>query len=266
VGLQQGDFPWHLPDGEAQAMLSHARASAIAAGDFAPDGPGERVRLELALAVPDDPRQPEAGNHIRFYRYDPLSPLPTDDRFVRSFVESERPVLIAGDQPEQLAAADFDGNGTIDLAVAATGDRRLHVFLNNAAVGSGDVDIRAFQETFSGPPVLPPGRPTCLFAADLNGDGVRDIVATALERTTVKSHNVADYLSSGTGALRGPAFLPHIRTGNVRRDGNDLVVRDADLFPAVGDLNRDGTPDLVLGWSTTIPFDRNLHVLFGQLP
>jgi hypothetical protein len=266
AGLQEGEFPWHLPDGEAQATLAHARTTAISAGDFAPDAALGPVRLELAAAIPDDPSQPEAGNHVRFYRYDPLSPSPTDDRFVRSFADSDRQVLIAGDEPEQLVAADFDGNGTTDLAVAANGDRRLRVFLNNAGSGAGEVDIRAFQEAFSGPPVLPPGRPTGLFLADLNGDGVGDVVATALERTSVKSHSVAYYLSSGTGAFNGPAFLPHLRTGNVRRDGNDLVIRDADMFPALGDLNRDGTHDLVLGWSTTIPFDRNLHVLFGQLP
>ena len=51
------------------------------------------------------------------------------------------------------------------------------------------------------------------------------------------------------------------------RTGNEISVsgmlRNAYVHPGLADINFDGQPDLVLGWTTTGTNDRNLRVLFA---
>ncbi|MDP6929426.1 MAG: VCBS repeat-containing protein, partial [Planctomycetota bacterium] len=261
------EFPVHMPEGKAQATLIHGNTHAIALGDFATTA---TLRQEVVVAVPVDKGNPGQGNHLRFYHLEPGSNSPTDDRFVRSFASPTKKTLIAGDQPSSLVAGDFDQNGTMDLAVASGGDGKVHVILNSGKVLAGKrglVNTEAFREISSSPPSLPPGKPTGMWLGDLNGDRVPDIVVSVLNQpnpNTPKDQCVASFLSSGSGMLSSARLVPHVRTGNTIVIGGQPYLRNANFHPALGDVNRDGRLDLVIGWdSPASAWMRNLHFLFG---
>ncbi|MFK7741391.1 MAG: FG-GAP repeat domain-containing protein [Planctomycetota bacterium] len=246
------EFPFELPQATTRV---HGNASSIAVGDFA----GSTNTLEVALAVPrGSPANPADGNYVRFYRLE-RGVAPAEDRFVPSAVSSGRQVLLAGDEPTRLAAHDFDRDGLQDLLVASGGDSRLRLFRNNTAPAAGaslEVDVDAFEAP-SSPNTLGAGEPTLLRLGDVNGDGNLDVVCWTefTDLTGVRSTAIATYLSAGTGAFSEERFASSTRIGQF----------DARLSGDLGDWNRDGVPDLLLGWGFHIPTVSrvNLRVLFG---
>lgn len=246
-----GELPFVVPNG---VTLVHGSASAFALGDFARTGASQVRQLELAVAVPEGAVGTD-GDHVRFFRYQ-AGATPADDRLVPGAAPGGPQVLLAGSKPTQLAAADFDRDGSIDLLVACRGDSTLRLFRNSAGVatGSGAVVVAAFSESSGSPWQLAAGVPTLLQLSDVNGDGSLDAVAFA-EATTSGQNSTAVglYLSSGAGAFDGPRNVSPTRIGN----------RNAHLSGDLGDWNRDGLPDLFLGWNTSATGDINLRVLFG---
>jgi hypothetical protein len=131
--------------------------------------------------------------------------------------------------PFEVAAADLDGNGSPDLVVTAPGsDATLSVLLNH---GDG---------TFAAPVdyTLPWGSASGLAVADLNGDGKLDVV------TGADGANLDVLLNQGAGAL-APAV------------GYAVGSR----WVSVGDVNGDGTPDLVL--TDTDSLNGEIFVVLG---
>ena len=248
-----GEFPFVDP--VAFAAL-HGNASSFALGDFAPEPSGAPVQLELAVAVPVG-SGPSAldGNHILFFRYDAGSSV-SEDRFVQSYASPSAQVLLAGSGPSQLAVADFDADGREDLLVACRGDDTLRLFRNTVVPGGavGEVDVGAFVEGLSSPYALSPGAPTRLSLSDVNGDGNLDAVVFVEEQllSGARQSSIAAYLSSGVGSFEGARFASRTRSGDF----------DASLTGALGDWNRDGVPDLLIGWDVFAQAV-NLRVLFG---
>ncbi len=82
-------------------------------------------------------------------------------------------VLTTGLAPRAVTAADFDSNGSIDLAVSSNGQpNAIQVYSNTTGKGSD-------QLTFSAQPPIPvdaSGNPVSMATADFNGDGFPDIV------------------------------------------------------------------------------------------
>jgi FG-GAP-like repeat len=123
--------------------------------------------------------------------------------------------------PAALAAADFDGDGHVDLAVASTGANDVLLLL-----GDGHGGFRVGKSFPAG------ANPTELFAADFNHDGHPDL-AIANHDTTY----VTILLGDGHGGMRpGPGSPltvhskphPHTIDGcDANGDGNlDLVIDD----------------------------------------
>jgi hypothetical protein len=132
-----------------------------------------------------------------------------DQRLTPSFTP-QVPVPVGG-QPSFVVAADFNGDGKLDLAVANSGGTTVSIRLGNGAGG------------FSAGPALAVGeRPRCVAVADFNGDGKPDLaVANAI--------GVSIRLGNGAGGFTPAPDIP---------DGAPAV--------AVGDFNGDGKQDLVI--------------------
>ena len=247
------EFPFYEP-----TVLTpvHGSATAFALGDFAAAGGGLQRQLEVALAVPVGTTPGAVDGAVRFYRY-VAGASPQDDHFATSFVSPGPRVLLAGSRPTELEADDFDGDGLVDLLVAAAGDGVLRILRNIApvAVQQGEVAVASFVESQSPPLPLPDGKqPEGLRLGDVNGDGSVDVLAvTGAVLGGQRSTEVSFYLSTEPGVFGVRRTVSPARLGN----------RNASLALDLGDWNRDGVLDLFLGWSTFGAQDRNVRVLFG---
>ncbi|MEM7202732.1 MAG: FG-GAP-like repeat-containing protein [Planctomycetota bacterium] len=256
-------FPFSLP---AQGATTGFEASDIVIGNFVADPTAANDPRELAVAFP---LAQQAGGRVQFYRYDPDT-----DKLALSHASQAAQWLIAGVEPRALAAVDFNDTGKVDLAVASA-DGQLRVFINNEdrnPAAPSEVNVGSFTQTQLGS-ALPAGTPTRLMLGDLNGDDTPDLIATSRQLVPVgmpsmpdeQDHQVAVYLNDGTGELRLARILPSVRTGNrLAVPGTSTrPLSVAPMIPALGDLNLDGVPDLVIGWGRDIPGDNNVRLLFG---
>ncbi len=126
--------------------------------------------------------------------------------------------LVTGIGPVQAAAADFDGNGATDLAVAtSTG---ISVILGR---GAGVFGPRTDYPIAGGASAIAVG--------DFNGDGKPDLAVTTL------AGSVVVLLGNGDGTFQA----------GVSYALNSVTDADAIL---VGDFSGDGKPDLLVGKST----------------
>ncbi len=139
-------------------------------------------------------------------------------------IEFEAPVnLAAGGFPDYIAAADLDGDGAADLAAANwgifnQGDPGLSLFWNRKQ-GLGKV---AFD-----PQVLLDSNPsTAVIAADLDGDGLKDLART-------------DYDSGTVTILRNQG-------GRSFQTAEELRAASPPLVPLAADLDNDSRPDLLV--------------------
>lgn len=120
-----------------------------------------------------------------------------------------------GSQPSAVVAADFNGDGAADLAVANAGDNTVSILLNN---GSGSFS--------TGEVIQVPPSPVALVAGDFNGDGKEDlaVVSQASKVVTILLGN-----GDGTFDLKGQFQVD---------SGADAIV--------TGDFNGDGALDLAV--------------------
>lgn len=121
--------------------------------------------------------------------------------------------------PRAITAADLDGDGAPDLAVAL-------VSLVSSTAGAVAVLWNDGENGFSQPDLFAAGRrPATIAAADLDGDGLADLVSG--EST---EHTVVVLRSTGGRAFDPPRTIP--------LDGHAVSL-------AAGDIDRDGRIDLV---------------------
>src|SRR6266481_3683663 len=131
--------------------------------------------------------------------------------------QAARSVYVAtgGGFPWYVVAADFNGDGKLDLAVSNYQDNSLSVLLGN---GDG---------TFQAPQTTPVGtNPAKVAVGDFNGDGKPDLVVSSVANGTVSV-----LLGKGDGTFLPPLVTPA---------GSDP------WYFAVGDFNGDGKLDLAV--------------------
>ena len=125
-----------------------------------------------------------------------------------------------------LAAADFNGDGKLDLA-AGGGTDSLDGGVLMILLGNGDGSFQSAKTLTVGSPA---GVPSAIAAGDINGDGKPDIVAAVSNAGSQAS--VVVLLGNGDGTFRQLAPVP---------------TRVAGAAIALIDLNGDGHPDIVVG-------------------
>lgn len=165
-----------------------------------------------------------------------------------------------------LKAADFDGDGASDLAVADFSARTVSVFLGNRAGGFGPPTV-----------ITLPRGPFYLAVGDFNGDGHPDMAAATLDFTSAAS-SLEVSLNDGSAVFGPPMSTPldqgvsALAAGDVNGDHRlDLVtvggavsvrlgdgaggfgapasfaVGDGPAGIVMGDFNGDGLTDLAVG-------------------
>jgi len=139
--------------------------------------------------------------------------------------------LTAGPYPQSIAAADFNGDGKVDLAVTNVGNAEVSILLGN---GDG---------TFQAPVAYPVDQvPVSMVVADFNGDGKPDIVTASSVNGTVSA-----LLGNGDGTMRQAVTSTALGQFSL-------------AFLAYADLNGDGKLDLALA-----SYNRNtVTFLLGQ--
>jgi FG-GAP-like repeat len=134
--------------------------------------------------------------------------------------------LTKGLTPVYLAAASLRGNGVLDLIVAEFDTDTIGVLLGN---GDGTFGIETEYNL--------PQAPAALAVADLNHDGKLDIVSvmdTENNPSTLGVPYLATLLGDGTGSFANPIIT-----------NNPGFFSTAQSI-AVGDVNGDGLPDVLI--------------------
>jgi len=195
-------------------LAEEAAITGAAAADF--DGDGD---LDLALGVSGGPSElvlnDGLGNFERATSGGAASPLPGWSYDTRAIV-----------------AADFDGDGDIDLFGANGGTEQDCLYLNDGSGQLEDVSASALVELGD--------ESTAAASGDLDGDGDLDLVvgnATADDDLALRV-----YWNGGTGIVPTSSALAFELDEEGTVPARDWLVADV----ALGDLDGDGALDMVV--------------------
>src|ERR1700688_123946 len=152
----------------------------------------------------------------------------------------------AGNTPDDLVVADFNGDGKLDLAVADNGN---YLTGDNGGVsillGNGDGPFQPAQLVDAG------NNPIFLAAGDFNGDGKTDIVVSDLGALPSGGNgNLTILLGNGDGTFQPPFTLSAGVTPSAM---------------ALGDFNGDGKRDIaVLDFGNFSGNNGAMYILLGK--
>ncbi len=137
----------------------------------------------------------------------------------------------ADENPVQVIAADFNGDGNLDLAIANYGSNIIRV-----ALGKGDGTFNLVPDLVVG------SNPTSLVSGDFNGDGILDLAVTNSGDGTVEI-----LLGNGNGTFAPASVQP-------------VTHMVSPQFITAGDFNHDGKLDLAIADGGSL----SLTVLLGN--
>jgi len=152
------------------------------------------------------------------------------------FPVGDHPPFRVANHPSSVAIGDVNGDGKPDLVTANEYSNEVSVLLGN---GDGTFQPPAHFAVAAG------GRPLSVAIGDVNGDGKPDLV-TANSYTG----DMSVLLGNGDGTFRPP-------TNFAAGDHNPF---SSPIWVAIGDVNRDGRPDLI----TVEAGDQAVSVLLGN--
>ena len=133
-----------------------------------------------------------------------------------------------GTNPSYVAIRDLNGDGKQDVIAANAGDNTVSVLLNTTVPGAAAPTFK-MQQTFA-----TGNGPVSLAVGDLNGDGQPDLVAA---NSAVGANSVSVLLN--TTVLLEATNVAAVGDTQFSFPSRNQVV-------AVGDINNDGKPDLVI--------------------
>jgi len=140
--------------------------------------------------------------------------------------------FVTGSNSRIIAIGDLDGDGKLDMAVAAGGSNTVSVFRNTAVSGSITTGSFATKVDFTTGTI-----PYAVAIGDLDGDGKPDLAVTNSSSNTVS-------------VLRNTSTSGSITTGSFATKVDFATGTDPRII-VIGDLNGDGKPDLaVTNWGT----------------
>jgi hypothetical protein len=144
--------------------------------------------------------------------------------FAPSFASQQ--TFATGSGPVSVATTDLNGDGLKDLIVANQHDNNVSVLLGTTPPGSG-VPGFASQQVFAAG-----STPQSVATADLNGDGLQDLIVS----NYVDNGTVSVLLNTTTPGATAPSFAT----------AQPFVAGAFPTYAAVADVNGDGVPDLVV--------------------
>ena len=130
-----------------------------------------------------------------------------------------------GSEPVSVAVGDLNGDGRPDLAIADNGASIVSVLLDTTAPGATTPSFSAKKDFATG------SAPSSVALGDLNGDGRPDLVVT-----NNQSNTVSVLLDTTAPGATTPSFATKV----------DFATGATPSFVAIGDLNGDGMPDVVV--------------------
>ncbi len=213
---------------------------AIAAGDFDCDGFSD---LAISYRSPSDADVIDTGLVSVMFNSMPDEQISAD--LLGFSVNPEVPAIDVLKGPQALAISDFNGDGQPDIAVGNTLDSKISVLLNpslcSAPGAHGAFNVAHYGPSSPTPTVSPTNvnylvleQPVSLTTADIDGNGLVDILSTGVDPEDALKSKVSTLLNNrdnaGVGTFASRQTLCIDRAGSRSIAAGDFSTESSSIF------------------------------------